>query len=214
MARVSRTLARRERHDLCDLALSLGPDAPTLCGEWTTRDLLAHLFVREHRPVSAAGILVPPLAKLTDAAMARAARRDYPELVSAVSSPGLTPFALKPVEVLANTLEYVVHHEDVRRAQPGWEPRVLDPDDLDAAWRAIRTAGRGLVRPAGVATSIRRTDTDDRATLRGGEPSVTVSGPVVELVMFLYGRSQVRDLTFDGPDDLVAQLRDGQARGV
>ena len=57
---MSRTLARRERHDLCDLALELGPDEPTLCGEWTTRELLAHLFVREHRPVSAAGILVPP----------------------------------------------------------------------------------------------------------------------------------------------------------
>ncbi len=204
---MSRTLARRERHDLCDLALALGPDAPTLCGEWTTRELLAHLFVREHRPVSAVGIFVPPLERLTDAAMDRAARRDYPELVAAVASPGLTPFALKPVEVVVNTLEYLVHHEDVRRAQPAWEPRTLDPVDLDAAWRAIKVAGRGLVRPAGVPVSIRRTDTDDRATLRGGEPSVTVSGPVVELVLFLYGRDQVRDLTFDGPDELVARVR-------
>lgn len=204
---MSRTLARRERQDLCDLALDLGPDEPTLCGEWTTRDLLAHLFVREHRPLSAAGILVPPLERLTEAAMERAARRPYDDLVSAVRSPGLTPFALKPVEVIANTLEYLVHHEDVRRAQPAWEPRDLDPDDLDVAWRAIRMAGRGLVRPAGVPVSIRRTDTDDRATLRGGEPSVTVSGPVVELVLVLYGRDQVRDLAFDGPDELVAKVR-------
>ncbi len=208
MAGVSRTLARRERHDLCDLALELGPDEPTLCGEWTTRELLAHLFVREHRPVSAAGILVPPLAKLTDRAMERAAKRDYPDLVKAVRSPGFTVYALKPVEVLTNTLEYLVHHEDVRRAQPDWVPRDLDPGDLDVLWRAIRGAGKGLVRPAGVPVSIRRSDTDDRSTLRGGEPSVTVSGPVVELVMFLYGRSQVRGLEFDGPDDLVARLRD------
>jgi uncharacterized protein (TIGR03085 family) len=197
VARVSLTFARRERHDLCDLALELGPDEPTLCGEWTTRELLAHLFVREHRPLSG----------LTDAAMSRAAGRPYPDLVDAVRSPGLTPFALKPVEVVANTLEYLVHHEDVRRAQPGWEPRDLDPADLDAAWRAIRMAGKGLVRPAGVPVSIRRSDTDDRATLRGGEPSVTVTGPVVELVLFLYGRSAVRDLTFDGPSALVDRLR-------
>jgi uncharacterized protein (TIGR03085 family) len=201
------TLARRERRALCDLALELGPDAPTLSGAWTTRDLLAHLFVREHRPLAAAGIVLPPLERATDAAMARAARRPYDDLAAAVRSPGLTPFALKPVEVVANTLEYLVHHEDVRRAQPSWEPRDLDPDDLDAVWRAIRMAGRGLVRPAGVPVSIRRTDTDDRATLRGGEPSVVVSGPVVELVLFLYGRDQVRDLAFDGPDALVAKVR-------
>jgi uncharacterized protein (TIGR03085 family) len=201
------TLARRERRDLCDLALDLGPDAPTLCGDWTTRDLLAHLFVREHRPLAAAGIVLSPLAGATDAAMARAAGRPYPDLAAAVRAPGLTPFALMPVEVLANTLEYVVHHEDVRRARPVWEPRDLEPADLDAVWRAIKLAGRGLVRPAGVPVSIERTDTGDRATLRGGEPSVTVRGPVVELVLFLYGRDQVRDLALDGPDDLVDRVR-------
>ena len=37
----------------------------------------------------------------------------------------LSPFALPGVDKLLNTTEYVVHHEDVRRAQPGWEPRAL-----------------------------------------------------------------------------------------
>ena len=40
------SLARRERLALADLAEQLGPDAPTLCGDWSTRDLLAHLVVR------------------------------------------------------------------------------------------------------------------------------------------------------------------------
>ncbi|WP_148614716.1 TIGR03085 family metal-binding protein [Nocardioides rubriscoriae] len=204
---MSPTLARRERHDLCDLALELGPDAPTLCGDWDARELLAHLFVREHRPLAGLGITLPPLATLTDRAMDRAGRDDFRRLVGRVREPGLTPFVLRPVEVLANTLEYVVHHEDLRRAQAGWTPRVLDPDDLDTVWRSIRTAGRMLVRGAGVPVSIRRDDTDEVATLRGGEPSVTITGPVVELVLFLFGREQVRGLGFKGRDELVARVR-------
>ena len=35
---------------LCDLFEEVGPDAPTLCGDWTTRDLAAHLVMRERRP--------------------------------------------------------------------------------------------------------------------------------------------------------------------
>ena len=46
----SPSLARRERHALCDLALTLGPDAPTLCGDWTVAELVAHLLVRETQP--------------------------------------------------------------------------------------------------------------------------------------------------------------------
>ena len=38
----------RERLELCDLLLELGPDAPTLCEGWTTADLAAHLVLREH----------------------------------------------------------------------------------------------------------------------------------------------------------------------
>ena len=40
---MSTSLARRERDALCDLALLLGPDAPTLCEGWDARDLVTHL---------------------------------------------------------------------------------------------------------------------------------------------------------------------------
>ena len=45
------SLARVERHALADTARTVGPDAPTLSGDWTARDLLAHLLVREHSPL-------------------------------------------------------------------------------------------------------------------------------------------------------------------
>ena len=203
----SPSLARRERHALCDLALLLGEDAPTLCGEWTAKDLVTHLLVRENRPLGAAGIAVPALSGLADRAMARLARQDFAVLVEKLRDPGLTPYALPPVERVANTMEYFVHHEDLRRGQAGWEPRDLDGADLDAVWRAVRLGGMALVRPAGVPVRVRRTDTGATATLRRGDDPVTVEGPVPEVALFLFGRSQVRDLTFDGPPERVARLR-------
>ncbi len=54
-------LARSERAALCDLALQVGADRPTLCEGWTVKDLVVHLLVREGSP-AAVGIVVPPLA--------------------------------------------------------------------------------------------------------------------------------------------------------
>lgn len=200
-------LARRERHDLCDLALALGADAPTLSGDWTTADLMAHLLVREHRPLGAAGIFLPVLSRLTERSMERARRQDFGVLVEKVREPGLTPYAVPPVEVLANTLEYLVHHEDLRRAQVGWQPRELADDDLDRVWRSLKLTGRVLARAAGVPLVVRRTDTDATATLRPGGDPVKIAGPVVELVLFLFGRQQVRELRFTGPEERVAKLK-------
>lgn len=201
------SLARRERHALCDLALVLGEHAPTLCGEWTAKDLVTHLLVRENSPLGAAGITVPGLSGLADRAMARLARKDFAVLVQKLRDPGLTPYALPPVERLANTMEYFVHHEDLRRGQSGWEPRDLDAADVDAVWRALKVGGMALVRPAGVPVVIRRTDTGATATLRRGGDPVTVEGPVAEITLFLFGRRQVRDLTFAGPPVRIASLR-------
>ena len=204
---MSPSLARRERIDLCDLALALGGDAPTLCGGWDAQDLVAHLLVRENRPLGAAGIALPGLARLTDREMSRMRRHEFTVLVEKLRTPGLTPYALPPVERLFNTLEFFVHHEDLRRAQPGWEPRALDQRDQSRLWSAIKVAGRGLVRPAGVPVTIRRSDTGDTAVLRRGSDPVVATGPPSELVLLLFGRDRVRDLVLDGPEDRVARLR-------
>ena len=49
------TAASRERAALVTTMRAVGPDAPTLCGDWTTRDLAAHLVLRERRPDAAPG---------------------------------------------------------------------------------------------------------------------------------------------------------------
>lgn len=206
---MSPSLARRERHDLCDLALQLGPDAPTLCGGWSVRDLVAHLLVREHGLLGAAGIAVPFLSGWTDRSMQRASRRPLPAMVERLREPGLTPFALPPVEKLANTLEYLVHHEDVRRAQPDWTPRDLTRADQDLVWSQVRLPGKGLVKAAGVPVVIERSDVPGtRTTLRAGSDPVVVTGLPSEITLLLFGRDQVHEVTVDGPPERVAAFHE------
>ncbi|CAI9419840.1 TIGR03085 family metal-binding protein [Nocardioides sp. T2.26MG-1] len=205
---MSASLARRERTDLCDLALTLGPDAPTLCEGWDARDLVNHLLIRERRPVSALGNVVPPLAGLTDRAMAHGRDRSFGVEVERLRRPS-PPLRLAPrLDELMNTVELVVHHEDLRRAQPGWEPRSLPAEDLDALWsqltRAAALFGRKLPEP----TVLKRVDTGATATARKGPDPVTISGPVVELALFLFGRDQTRGLGFEGPPEAVERVRE------
>jgi len=206
---VTDTLVRRERHALCDTALALGPDVPTLCGSWTARDLVAHLLVREARPIAAAGIAVPFMAGLTERAMARAARAPFPDMVKKLYDPGLTPYRLPGVERLTNTLEYFVHHEDLRRAQPGWEPRELPAADEDELWKLLPGSARLATRKVGLPIVVRRSDRPGKqATVRKGDDPVVVTGRPSELVLFFFGRDQLDGVTFDGPPTATTRLQE------
>lgn len=201
------SFARRERHSLCDLATASGPDAPTLSGEWTVKDLVVHMLVRERSPLGAPGILLPPLAGLTESVTRRLEQQDFDTLVARLRSPRLTPVALDLVEARVNALEFFVHHEDIRRASPGWTARTLERHDESVLWSLIQLLGRGLVRPAGVPVTIERTDTAATATLRRGPSPAVVRGLPSEIVLFLYGRRENQGLSFDGPEDAVRRLR-------
>lgn len=203
------SVAREERALLCDLALEVGGSAPTLCGDWDVKELVAHLLVRERSPLGAPGILIPQLESLTEREMHRAARASLTTLVGKLRT-ARSPLALPGVDQLVNTLEYFVHHEDIRRAQHDWEPRPLDRRTTDALWRAIGTNGRALVRPAGVPVTIQRADTGRRITLRRGTKPVVLIGEVAEIVMFLHGRRQTVGLDFSGPAESVRRLREAK----
>lgn len=201
------SLARTERDALCDLALELGPDAPTLSGEWTVKDLVVHLLVRESSP-SAVGIVVPALARLTAWESGLRSRRDPPELVEQLRQgpPRWSPLRLAALDRAMNTLEFFVHHEDLRRAQPTWEPRSPDARAEDALWNAIRMAGKGLVRSAAVGVTLERSDTAERAVLKSAGPAVIVRGLPSELVLFVYGRQPQARVDLDGAAADVAAL--------
>jgi uncharacterized protein (TIGR03085 family) len=189
----SASFARAERSALCDLLLEVGPDAPTLCAGWTSRDLAAHLFVRENRPDAAAGIMLAPLADHLATVQAKAASGDYDRLVASVrhGAPRWSPQSLGPVDSATNTIEYFVHHEDVRRARDGWEPRPLDDAGATELWSRFRAGARFLLRrsPVGVvAVPSDGPDAGREVRLKGGDRSVVLAGPVAEIVLSGYGR--------------------------
>lgn len=200
-------LARRERDALCDTALVLGEDAPTLCDPWTAKDLVCHLLARERSPLAGIGIVVPPLSGLSEHAMGRLARKDFRVLVERLRGHGFTPMSLPPVDKLFNTVEYFVHHEDLRRAQKGWEPRELDVADRDELWRPVTGFGGRFLKDAPVPVVATRTDTGGTVTLRKGEDPVVVSGPPEEILLFLFGRDETTGLVFEGDDEAVAAVR-------
>jgi uncharacterized protein (TIGR03085 family) len=210
-------LSRTERAALCNTALEIGEDAPTLCGDWRVKDLVVHLLVRERDPLGAPGIMVPQLEWLTDRASRRLDRQDFAGLVERLRGgpPIWSPTALGPVDAAVNSLEFFVHHEDIRRAQPGWEPRELTDGEQRRLWGWLRHAGKGLVRPAGVPVELRwpgaaEDGTDRTATLRRGEDPVVVSGQPSEVTMFVFNRARHRDLSYDGPADAVEALKQGR----
>jgi uncharacterized protein (TIGR03085 family) len=216
------TYAHRERAALAALLDETGPDAPTLCAGWQTRHLAAHLVLRERRPDAAAGVMGGPFAGYTARVQQQFLDRySYPALISMFQAgpPTLSLFAIPGADEAANTVEYFVHHEDVRRAVPGWTEREM-PDGLNAAlWKRLSGA-RLFLRgaPTGVVLRWRLPAADDAAAGggeggEGGEiaaknatPSVTVAGSPAELTMWSMGRVSAAHVTLDGPDEAVEKL--------
>jgi uncharacterized protein (TIGR03085 family) len=206
--------SREERLALATLLEESGPDRPTLCAGWQTRDLAAHLVLRESRPDAAAGVLGGPLAGYTAKVQRRIADKlGYAGLIAAFRSgpPRLSPFALPGVDEAANTIEHFVHHEDVRRAVPDWTPRELSAGLSESLWRRLKSAKMNL-RKAPVGIELTRDDGNDgdgrfRLTMKNATPAVTVTGAPAELTMWALGRVSAANVRLDGPEDAVARLQ-------
>jgi uncharacterized protein (TIGR03085 family) len=214
------TLARDERLSLCALLDQTGPDAPTLCEGWTTRDLAAHLVLRENRPDAALGILGGPLAGYTQQVQRTLTRRaSFAGLVTSIrNGPSrLSPFALPGVDERANLVEFFVHHEDVRRGTPGWAERKVSPALADALWRRLAMA-RMVLRKAPVGVELARDDLTDpgggrlRITAKARTPVVTVTGSPAELTLWSLGRTGAAQVRLDGSEAAVRRLTDAHWR--
>ena len=197
-----------ERAALSDLLERLGPDAPTLCEGWATRELAAHLVARDRSPMSWPGLLVPRLGGLADRATAEQAARPYEEVVADLraGAPVWSPMGLPKVKDAVNLLEYVIHHEDVRRAQAGWGPRAVPASLADPVWVAVRLTCRAAFRRASDGVRLRRAGTDSEVTAKGGRLLVTVVGDPVELALFQSGRQRAARVELLGDDAAAARL--------
>lgn len=206
------TLAAGERLALSDLMERVGPDAPTLCGDWTTRDLAAHLVLREGRLDASPGILVPPLAGYTARIQRGMAQRPWAELLAQVRSgpPWWSPLNLPGLGNKINAVEFFVHHEDVRRGRPGWTPRAADPRRAAELWALLVRAAGLCYRKSPVGVVLRRPD-GVAHTARRGERAVTLIGSPEELLLHAYGRDEVV-IEAEGDQDDVAGLEGSERR--
>jgi uncharacterized protein (TIGR03085 family) len=197
------SVAQQERALLVTTMREVGPEQPTLCGDWTTRDLAAHLVVREGRLDTAPGILIPALADYTAKVQNQvASETDWDALLDKIASgpPILSPFKL--LDAVVNVAEMFIHHEDIRRAQPGWEPRTLD---AELTGRLRRTLGlMAKLTLAKMPARVQLRTPDGKTVLTAGRgPAVTVTGAPEELLLFATGRLAHVDFSGD-PSDVQA----------
>jgi uncharacterized protein (TIGR03085 family) len=203
------TVAQQERAALVTTMRGVGPDHPTLCGEWSTRDLAAHLVIRERRIDAAPGILIPAFAGYTARVQEQvAAADDWNVLLDKIASgpPLLSPFKL--LDPVVNVAEMYIHHEDVRRAASGWEPRELDQDAVTALTRQVSMMARMALAKAPARVTLRTPEGKDLATAGRGE-SVVVTGAPLELLMFSSGRDEAR-VEFTGAEAAIAAVKAGR----
>lgn len=200
-------LDARERAELCDLFIDVGPDAPTLCDGWSTLDLAAHLVIREHDPRSALPIMGGDrFEKLGQSLMDKARAQGYETLVGRLrSGPPPFPWRLPGLRHALNLNEWFIHHEDVRRAL-GRTPRTDRPDLDDTLWALLRRMSFFMlhkVKGAGVAL-----EAPGRGEVRARRagPSVRLTGGPQELVLYLTGRRSAAHVDITGADEAKAIL--------
>jgi uncharacterized protein (TIGR03085 family) len=200
--------ARTERSSLADLLDDIGPDQPTLCEGWQTRDLAAHVVVRDRRPDAAVGVLIKRFAGHTDRIRNAAAKQPWDVLIGQLRTPPRVSLAGVPaLDRVTNTSELFVHHEDVRRGQPDWTPRSLDPGLADALRAQLGMTAKMSLRRFPAKITINIPGYGEPIITGAGGPELDVSGEPGELTMFLFGRQRAARVNIVGPDDLVNQLQ-------
>jgi uncharacterized protein (TIGR03085 family) len=145
------------------------------------------------------------------------ARRPFPALVATIRSgpPRLSPWSISALDELANTVEFFVHHEDVRRAAPDWKPREISQGLSDTLWDRLRMA-KFTLRKVPVGVEFARNDDgadggpgdapEFRMMARRGTPVVTVTGAPAELTLWATGRIGAANVRLDGTESATAMV--------
>jgi uncharacterized protein (TIGR03085 family) len=190
---VTQPIDVRERAELCDLLLELGPDAPTLCEGWTTADIAAHLVLREH------------FHRWSDAQRAVEKANGLPAMVERLRAGApMIPWRLPGIRNVLIGLEYFIHHEDVRRAN-GRDPRPPIADLEALSWRMTGFSARRLARRIR-AYGVELIRPDGERRRHGSGEIATLSGPATELLLYLGGRRSTAHVTLAGDADAAAAV--------
>ncbi len=202
---------KSEREALCDLLLEVGPDAPTLCAGWNAGDIAVHLVVREARPQAWLGVpigdRIPFANRYFDHLVAKEHRLGWPELVARVRrGSALGPTRYQPIRGRVMAREFMVHHEDVRRAN-GLGPRTGIPEVQALAWAKLPAlAKRRFVVSDRYGFELIHPDGRHR-TMKPGAPVVQLTGEPLEQLLYAFGRTSAARVKVLGDADAL-RVRD------
>jgi len=202
-----------EREEFARTFLALGPEAPTILPGWDAAELLEHLLLREGAPhLRMAPSLPGPLGRRAQQSLERLRARPWQDRVEQFRR---GPGRLSPVgrlDALSGQGELLIHHEDLRRARDGWEPRRLSPATAAAAWRAV-----GLMAPLAMRV---RADVTLVSPLGGRQlrsrraaGALRIHGEPLELLLWVSGRDEVARVRIHGDESALRALREGR-RGL
>lgn len=202
-----------ERHALAATFREVGPDAATLCEGWRSRDLLAHLELRERAPWQLAldaRSKPRPGEEPRQSALAHRASTPagFAELVDAFeAAEGRRP--VRALKDRANLLEHVVHHEDLRRAGGSPAPARTLPSAMQAAiFAQLGTFARLGLRRSPTGVVLVDTVGGRRVVARRAADSVAMAGTPVDLALAVMGRIERADVELTGAPAEVAALRE------
>jgi uncharacterized protein (TIGR03083 family) len=193
-------MIKAERIATADALAALPPadwDRPSLCAEWTVRDVVAHMIDSEtvtppkfFARFAASGFRFPVMTRRNIEAIREGrSDRELLELLRSRTDARTAP----PGPVLSWLGEAIVHGEDATHAVGGYRDHPIEHLVAVADFYKRSNALIGTKRRID-GLSLRATDTDWR---HGEGPEV--SGPMIALVMAMTGRrAALSDLSGDG----------------
>ncbi|WP_082600727.1 maleylpyruvate isomerase family mycothiol-dependent enzyme [Nocardioides sp. Soil777] len=210
------TWVAKERRSFAASFRDADPDAPTLCDGWTTRHLLAHVVQREHAILRNIWDQVttksPGEERFMRSLVTKAGSpHGYAVLVDTLEAGPSRHSLMGRFDETLNLLEYVVHHEDLRRGSGPVPHRTLHEEEVRELWRRARPILTRAYRKAPVAV---RLEPDDSALTAIGNHSsgVVLSGAPLELVLHAFGRRQAADIGIQGSADATRSFAEWSAQ--
>ncbi|MBO0813042.1 MAG: TIGR03085 family protein [Microlunatus sp.] len=198
---------KNEQEALVGTLRSTDPDGQTLCEGWNVRRLLAHLTERDQEPVALVKDMIarkppgqePGLSKLTSRARSP---EGYEALIQRFShgAPRWSPMSWAGERL--NLVEYVIHHEDIRRGgtEPA-KPRDLPEGEQQAVWQQLGMPARLGLRKSPVGVRLATPGGQSRVVKAGD--GVTLTGEPVELALWVSGRRRPAQVEVTGSAEAI-----------
>jgi len=199
----------KERSALVATLRQADADAPTLCEGWDVRRLLAHLVQREQQFIANVtdGLSRPKpgeeknLSRLADEARSP---EGFQALIDRFSAgpPPWSPMSWAGESI--NLVEYVIHHEDIRRggSDPA-EPRALPQAETDSIFSRLPLFARVAFARSPVGVQLARPGKPAKVVKNGPTP-VQITGEAIELALYVSGRRSAAQVDITGPPEAVA----------